>query len=92
MMELLFLPGVRASVRGSRWMGRAPGRWVRLSILASTLLALSACNPFGATAAVETCVVAAMRHGEPYGNEKERTETEAQLRHFCGVAAARKGM
>lgn len=92
MMELQFLPDMSASVTGSRWFCRTPGRWVCLSVLASTLLALAACNPFGETATVDTCVVAAMKHGEPYGNAKERTDTEAQLRHYCAIAAARKGM
>ena len=92
MMELLFVPIVRGAVPGSRWSCRAPGWCMRWSILAFALLAVAACDQFSAAATVETCVLSAMKHGEPYGNDKERTDTESQLRHYCALAAARKGM
>ena len=92
MMKLLFFPIVRGAVTGSRWSCRAPGRWTRWSVLASALLTIAGCDQFSAAATVETCVVSAMKQGEPYGNDKERTDTESQLRHYCALAAARKGM
>jgi nicotinamidase-related amidase len=61
-------------------------------LIASVLLALTACDRFDAASVIETCVVSAMKHGEPYGNPKERAESEAQFRHYCAKAAASKHM
>lgn len=61
-------------------------------LIASVVLALTACDRFDAASVIETCVVSAMKHGEPYGNLTERAESEAQFRHFCAKAAASKHM
>lgn len=96
MFELLsgLLPAVKSTATGGCLHAKATGRRRARSsfILASTLLALAACDPFSTTATVETCVRSAMKDGEPFGSAKERADTEAQLRHYCATAAARKRM
>lgn len=57
-------------------------------LVASTLSSLVACDQFDARKTAETCVTASMKHGEPFGNPKERADSEAQFRHYCAKAAA----
>jgi hypothetical protein len=59
-------------------------------LVASTLSSLAACDQFDTRKIVETCVTRSMKQGEPFGNPKERAESEAQFRHYCAKAAARQ--
>ena len=68
--------------------GRACARAILTGLL---LLALSACDHFDTERIAESCVASAMKHGEPYGNAKERAETQAQLKEYCAKAAANNG-
>lgn len=85
------LPVVESTATGGQLRSEATGRRLAPSFLiVSTLLALAACDQFSNTAMIETCVRSAMKHGEPFGNAKERAESEAQFRHYCAIAATRK--
>ena len=58
--------------------------------IAAILLALTACDQFDNDKIVETCVASAMKDGEPFGNAKERAESEEQFRQYCATAAKRQ--
>ena len=58
-------------------------RWVA----ALALVALAGCNEFNSAHVAQVCLRSAMKAGEPFGNQREREETEAQLRHYCQAAA-----
>ena len=62
--------------------------WAIAFLVASTLSSLAACDQFDTEKIVGTCVAASMKHGEPFGNPKERAESEAQFRQYCAAAAA----
>lgn len=65
--------------------------WAAIALcLAATLLSLNACNPFDTASVTETCVAASMKHGEPFGNAKERAQSEEQFRQYCAAAARRQ--
>jgi hypothetical protein len=59
-------------------------------LVASTLSLVAACDQFDTRKTVETCVTRSMKQGEPFGNPKERAESEVQFRHYCAKAAARQ--
>ena len=59
-------------------------------LIAAILLALSACDQFDDDKIVETCVAASMKQGEPFGNAKERAQSEEQFRQYCAAAAKRQ--
>ena len=59
-------------------------------LIAASLLSLAACDQFNAARVAETCVTASMKHGEPFGNARERADSEAQFRHYCAAAAQRR--
>jgi hypothetical protein len=70
----------------SATVGRACAR----AVLIGLLLGLSACDQFDTEKIAESCVTSAIKHGEPYGNAKERADAEAQLKEYCARAAASK--
>jgi hypothetical protein len=59
-------------------------------LVASTLASLAACDQFDTQKIVETCVAESMKHGEPFGNPKERARSEVQFRHYCAKAAGQR--
>jgi hypothetical protein len=69
-------------------MARAGPSWPVL--IALVLLALSACDQFDTNRIAESCVTAAMKNGEPFGNAKERAESLAQFRQYCAAASRRR--
>jgi hypothetical protein len=71
----------------SATVGRA---FARAALVGMLLMALSACNQFDSDKIAETCVASAMKHAEPFGNAKERAETQAQLKEYCARAAGSK--
>jgi hypothetical protein len=80
------LEGRRA--RAQQGHPRTRGRFVCATApLLATTMALAGCGPFSASATADSCVISAMKAAEPFGNAKERAETETQLRHFCKLAA-----
>jgi hypothetical protein len=88
-----FVPIVTMTTKGGQRLWKAQGRrLVPWAVIVSTLLALAACDQFDRENVVDTCVVSALKHGEPFGNAKERAESEAQFREYCTKAAARKHM
>ncbi len=87
------VPTMRATTPG--WplpAGRQGRRLVPWAVIVSTLLALTACDQFDTEKIVETCIVSAMKHAEPFGDAKERAESEAQFREYCAKAAASNHM
>lgn len=62
-------------------------RWEAMLLL-SALFALAACDQFGTQGMVETCVRNAMKETGPFASDKERSDTEAQLKDSCTKAAA----
>lgn len=70
----------RARPAGARW----------LPVLALLALAAAGCDQFSSERVAETCVLSALKDGEPYGSDRERQETEAQLRQYCRAAAQAK--
>jgi hypothetical protein len=60
------------------------------AVLIGLLLGLSACDQFDTEKIAESCVTSAIKHGEPYGNAKERANAEAQLKEYCARAAGSK--
>ncbi|HWI82201.1 hypothetical protein [Ramlibacter sp.] len=73
---------------GTRRHGLArSGRPLLAALAIGSVAALSACDQFDDTAVASRCVASAMKSAEPFGNDQERRETEAQLRRFCLVAA-----
>jgi hypothetical protein len=86
-----FASSVRATAPARRLS--SPPRDRRLAplfLVVSTPLPLTACDQFDRARVVDTCVLSAMKHAEPFGNAKERAESEAQFRPYCAMAAARK--
>ena len=70
--------------------GRPVARGIFLCAIGSTValaLSLTGCGPFGTASIAESCVTSAMKAAEPFGNARERAETEIQLRHYCRIAA-----
>lgn len=72
--------GALAAGPGARW----------LALLALLTIVAAGCDQFSTERVAETCLRSAMKAGEPFGNERERQETEAQLRHYCQLAAQGK--
>lgn len=68
----------------------APGAWATALVVASALVALAGCDQFDSEKLVDACVASAMRHGEPFGNARERSESQTQFRQYCAAAVARK--
>ena len=58
-------------------------------LLLPAVLALAACHQFGTQDMVDTCVRNAMKENAPFGSDKERADTRAQLQEFCEKAARR---
>lgn len=57
------------------------------SLLVAALAALAGCDEFSSAHVAQVCLRSAMKAGEPFGNQREREQTEAQLRHYCQTAA-----
>lgn len=85
-----FVPSVRATAPARLSSPPRDRRLAPLFLVVSTLLPLTACDQFDRAKVVESCVLSAMKHAEPFGNAKERAESEAQFRQYCAMAAARK--
>lgn len=68
----------------------ASAAWSAALLAAVSLLSLAACDSFDTAGIVETCVTASMKHGEPFGNAKEKAESQAQFRQYCEAAANRR--
>lgn len=66
----------------------AAAHW--LPALALLALVAAGCDQFSSERVSETCVRSALKDGEPYGNDRERQQTEAQLRQYCKAAAQAK--
>lgn len=68
----------------------AGARWLPVLALLALALAAAGCDQFSSERVAETCVLSALKDGEPYGSDRERQETEAQLRQYCRAAAQAK--
>lgn len=67
-------------------MNGPPGPRTLVALLAAAA-ALAGCDEFSTQHVADTCVRSALKAGEPYGNDRERQQTEAQLRQYCRAAA-----
>ena len=77
-------PGHRGQ-RGAPSRGRL--RAARMLAATTALLALAACDEFSTAHVAQVCLRSAMKAAEPFGNQRERERTEAQLRQYCQAAA-----
>lgn len=75
---------------GTRLEYAAVGRFRANAMRVALLLALAACDQFDTGKIIDSCVTSAMKHGEPYGNARERAQAQAQFRVYCTKAAGGK--
>jgi hypothetical protein len=72
---------------GASAAARRSGPRLPRLLAALALVALAGCNEFDSAHVAQVCLRSAMKAGEPFGNQREREQTEAQLRHYCQTAA-----